>query len=119
MVRQEEFVVSLANLREVRSNRGDDLAGRVYFTDTILIFSQTLISPKIDTSILLGTLDKAYETLRDLAIESGASNSIELIQMREKDRTIMFGLPGTLENVENGSFPPPPPAPEEDESAAY
>jgi hypothetical protein len=56
-------------------------------------------------------LDKAYESLRDLAIESGASTGIELIQMREKDRTIMFGLPGTMENVENGSFPPPPPPP--------
>ena len=64
--------------------------------------------------ILSGTLGKAYETLRDLAIESGASEGIELIQMRDKDRTIMFGLPGTLENVENGSFPPPPPPPKDD-----
>ena len=64
--------------------------------------------------ILSGTLGKAYETLRGLAIESGASEGIELIQMRDKDRTIMFGLPGTLENVENGSFPPPPPPPKDD-----
>ena len=64
--------------------------------------------------ILSGTLDNAYETLRDLAIESGASEGIELIQMRDKDRTIMFGLPGTLENVENGTFPPPPPPPKDD-----
>lgn len=60
----------------------------------------------------------AYETLRDLAIESGASKGIELIQMREKDRTIMFGLPGTLESVENGSFPPPPESPEGDNESA-
>jgi hypothetical protein len=53
-----------------------------------------------------GTLENAYERLRELAIESGASQDIELIQMREKDRTIMFGLPGTLKNVQNGSFPP-------------
>ena len=53
----------------------------------------------------------AYERLRNLAIESGAPNDIELIQMR--DRTIMFGLPGTMENVENGSFPPPPPGDDE------
>lgn len=66
--------------------------------------------------ILTGTLDKAYETLRDLAIESGASEGIELIQMRDKDRTIMFGLPGTLENVENGSFPPPPPTKDENDA---
>ena len=56
-------------------------------------------------------MDKAYESLRDLAIESGASKDIELIQMREKDKTIMFALPGTLENIENGSYPPPPPPP--------
>jgi hypothetical protein len=34
-----------------------------------------------------------------------------MIQMREKDRTILFGLPGTIEKVEDGSFPPPPPPP--------
>ena len=65
----------------------------------------------VDTKIVSGTLDKAYETLRDLTIESGASKGIELIQMREKDRTIMFGLPGTLENIGNGSFPSPPESP--------
>lgn len=58
------------------------------------------------TSLPKGTLEHAYERLRELAIESGASQDIELIQMREKDRTVMFGLPGTLENVQNGSFPP-------------
>ena len=63
-------------------------------------------------------MDNAYESLRDLAIESGASEGIELIQMRDKDRTIMFGLPGTLENVGNGSFPPPPPPMEGDDETA-
>ena len=58
------------------------------------------------TGTITGTLENAYESLRDLAIESGASQDIELIQMREKDRIIMFGLPGTLENVKDGSFPP-------------
>ena len=72
------------------------------------------VSNDISFRFFSGTLDKAYETLRDLAIESGASEGIELIQMRDKDRTIMFGLPGTLENVENGTFPPPPPPPKDD-----
>mmetsp|Transcript_1199 Transcript_1199/g.2601 ORF Transcript_1199/g.2601 Transcript_1199/m.2601 type:complete len:166 (-) Transcript_1199:1436-1933(-) len=75
-----------------------------------LLDDHTVVKVKVNTKSF-GTLDKAYETLRDLAIESGASADIELIQMRDKDRTIMFGLPGTLENVENGSFPPPPPPP--------
>jgi len=55
---------------------------------------------------MTGTLEKAYERLRELTVGSGASEDIELIQMREKDRTILFGLPGTLENMRNGSFPP-------------
>jgi len=57
----------------------------------------------------LGTLQNAFETLRDLAIENGASPDIELIQMREKDKIILFGLPGTLDKMKDGSFPPPPP----------
>jgi len=67
-------------------------------------------------NIITETLEKAYEILRDFAIESGASESIEMIQMREKERTIMFALPGTLENIENGSFPPPPPPPYDPEA---
>jgi hypothetical protein len=51
--------------------------------------------------------------LRDLAVENGASKDIEIVQMREKDKTIMFGLPGTMEQVKDGSFPPPPPPPYE------
>lgn len=56
-------------------------------------------------------MENAVQILRDLAVESGASQNIEIIQMREKDRTILFGLPGTIEKVEDGSFPPPPPPP--------
>jgi hypothetical protein len=51
--------------------------------------------------------------LLDLAVENGASEGIEIVQMREKDKTIMFGLPGTLERVKEGTFPPPPPPPYE------
>merc|ERR1712194_469214 len=77
-----------------------------------LLDDHTVVKVKVNTKSF-GTLEKAYVRLRNLAIESGASNDIELIQMREKDRTIMFGLPGTMENVENGSFPPPPPGDDE------
>jgi len=79
-----------------------------------LLDDHTVVKVKVNTKSF-GTLEKAYESLRDLAIESGASDSIEMIQMREIDRTIMFGLPGTMVNVENGSFPPPEPE-EEDET---
>jgi hypothetical protein len=35
--------------------------------------------------------------------------------MRDNDRTILFGSPGTLEQMKQGTFPPPPPPPEDDE----
>jgi hypothetical protein len=76
-----------------------------------------LVSPLIPGSA--GTLQNAFETLRDLAVENGAEPGIEMIQMREKDKTILFGLPGTFERMKNGSFPPPPlPTTSTDEASA-
>lgn len=49
---------------------------------------------------------KAFESIKALAEESGAPKGIELIQLRDFDRTILFALPGTLEKIENGEFPP-------------
>lgn len=72
-----------------------------------LLNDHTAVKVKVNTKPF-GTLEKAYERVRELAVESGASPDIELLQMRESDRTIMFGLPGTLENIRNGSFPPAP-----------
>jgi hypothetical protein len=60
-------------------------------------------------------LQNAAEILRDLAIEKGAPKDIEMIQMRDKDRTILFGSPGWLEQVKAGTFPPPPPPPREED----
>ena len=65
-----------------------------------------------------GSLQNAFEALRDLAVENGAEPGIEMIQMREKDKIILFGLPGTLEKMKVGSFPPPPLPPREEEAAA-
>jgi hypothetical protein len=56
-------------------------------------------------------LPSAFECLRDLAVENGAPADIELVQMREGEKMIMFGLPGTLKKIKEGSFPPPPPPP--------
>mmetsp|Transcript_23356 Transcript_23356/g.43377 ORF Transcript_23356/g.43377 Transcript_23356/m.43377 type:complete len:221 (+) Transcript_23356:230-892(+) len=73
-----------------------------------LLDDHTVVKVKVNTK-KFGTLQNAFETLRDLAIENGASPDIELIQMREKDKIILFGLPGTLDKMKDGSFPPPPP----------
>jgi hypothetical protein len=55
-----------------------------------------------------GTLEKAFEDIRKLAVESGAPEDLELIQVRDKDKIILFGMPGTLERLKSGDFPPPP-----------
>lgn len=54
-------------------------------------------------------MEKAFTSLRELAVENGASADIEMIQMREGDKTIVFGMPGTLAKMETGDFPPPEP----------
>jgi hypothetical protein len=64
---------------------------------------------------IIGTLEKAFTTLRELAVENGASAAIEMIQMREGDKTIVFGMPGTLAKMETGDFPPPEPVVVEEE----
>ena len=53
-----------------------------------------------------GSLEKAFETLRDLAVENGAPKDIELIQYRDGDKMILFGSPGTLQKIKEGTFPP-------------
>jgi hypothetical protein len=55
-----------------------------------------------------GTLEKAFEDIRKLAVESGAPEGVELVQARDRDKVILFGMPGTLERIQKGDFPPPP-----------
>mmetsp|Transcript_3311 Transcript_3311/g.3786 ORF Transcript_3311/g.3786 Transcript_3311/m.3786 type:complete len:193 (+) Transcript_3311:44-622(+) len=75
-----------------------------------LLEDHTIVKVKVNTKSF-GTMENAVKILRDFAVESGASENIEIVQMREKDRTILFGLPRTSEKIEDGSFPPPPPPP--------
>jgi RNA-binding protein YhbY len=75
-----------------------------------LLGDHTVVKVKINTR-KFGSLQRAFEALRTLAEESGSPQNIELIQAREGDKIIMLGLPGTLEQIEKGEFPPPPPPP--------
>ena len=75
-----------------------------------LLNDHTIVKVKFNTQTF-GTLEQAFTSLRDLAVESGASQSIELIEMKQNERTIIFGLPGTKGKIQDGSFPPPPPPP--------
>ena len=63
-------------------------------------------STLLATTNTAGGLADAFIVLRDLAVEAGAPEGIELIQSRDIENTILFGLPGTLEAIESGAFPP-------------
>ena len=72
-----------------------------------LLEDHTAVKVKVNTKNF-GSLESASTTLRDLAVEKGASKDMEIIQMRNKDKMILYGLPGTLKKMDEGSFPPPP-----------
>eukprot|EP00538_Stauroneis_constricta_P012208 CAMPEP_0119563720 /NCGR_PEP_ID=MMETSP1352-20130426/24465_1 /TAXON_ID=265584 /ORGANISM="Stauroneis constricta, Strain CCMP1120" /LENGTH=163 /DNA_ID=CAMNT_0007612365 /DNA_START=65 /DNA_END=553 /DNA_ORIENTATION=- len=74
-----------------------------------LLEDHTIVKVKVDPKPFDGSLENAFTQLRDLAVESGASKDIELIQWRDSDRMILFGLPGTMDRIQSGDFPPPPP----------
>ena len=63
-------------------------------------------STLLPTTNIIGGLADAFVVLRDLAVEAGAPEGIELIQSRDVENTILFGLPGTLAAIESGAFPP-------------
>jgi hypothetical protein len=52
-------------------------------------------------------LENAVTSLTELAVENGAPSDMEMIQMREKEKTILFAMPGTMQKVKEGTFPPP------------
>jgi RNA-binding protein YhbY len=75
-----------------------------------LLEAHTVVKVKVNTQ-KFGSLEAAFEQLRELAVESGASADIEMVQAREFEKVIMFGIPGTLARIAQGEFPPPPPPP--------
>jgi RNA-binding protein YhbY len=75
-----------------------------------LLESHTIVKVKVNTQ-KFGTLEAAFEQIRDLALEAGAPEGIEMVQHRVSENTILFGRPGTLASIEKGDFPPPPPPP--------
>lgn len=81
-----------------------------------LLEDHTVVKVKVNTKKFNDSVQQAYETLRSLAVENGAPEDLELIQLREGSKEILFAMPGTLGRMEDGSFPPPPPAPVEEES---
>lgn len=70
-----------------------------------LLAAHTVVKVKVNNSRI--PLEETFAVLKGFAEQSGASKGIELIQARENEKIILVGLPGTLEKIENGSFPPP------------
>jgi len=80
-----------------------------------LLEDHVVVKVKVNTKKFNNSVQQAYETLRNLAVENGAPADIELIQLREGSKEILFALPGTLKRMEEGAFPPPVPVATDDE----
>lgn len=83
-----------------------------------LLEAHTAVKVKVNVKPFDGSLDTAFETLRELAEQSGAPQGMELLQAREGENTILLGMPGTLQKLEQGTFPPPPSPPREEKEEA-
>ena len=80
-----------------------------------LLEDHIVVKVKVNTKKFNNSVQQAYETLRNLAVENGAPADIELIQLREGSKEILFALPGTIKRMEEGSFPPPVPVASNDD----
>ena len=78
-----------------------------------LLEDHTVVKVKINTSMYNGDLETAFESLKELAVNSGASSDMELLQSRVAEQVILVSLPGTRKRIESGDFPPPKPTEDE------
>ncbi len=79
-----------------------------------LLDQHTVVKVKVNPSAFEdNSLLNAFEELKQLAVDSGANDGLELIHIRTSDKVILFGKEGTLDLIDAGSFPPPPPPPRE------
>lgn len=79
-----------------------------------LLDQHTVVKVKVNPSAFEdNSLLNAFEELKQLAVDSGANDGMELIHIRTSDKVILFGKEGSLELIDAGSFPPPPPPPRE------
>ena len=82
-----------------------------------LLEAHEVVKVKVNTRRFDNSLETAFEQIKSLAEEAGAPPGIELVQARESDRIILFGLPGICQRISNGEFPPPPPPPRPSQSS--
>ena len=70
-----------------------------------LLEQHTVVKVKVNTRKFDGSLHEAFQQLRALAEENGAPAGIEMLQARDADKIILFGLPGTLQRIKDNEFP--------------
>jgi hypothetical protein len=73
-----------------------------------LLESHTAVKVKVNTQMYGNNLQAASEHIRDLAVASDAPAELELLQVRESEKIILFGMPSTLDAILSGEFPPEP-----------
>ena len=83
-----------------------------------LLEDHVVVKVKVNTKKFNNSVQQAYETLRNLAVENGAPAELELIQLREGSKEILFAMPGTIKRMEEGTFPPPAPVAPIDEDSS-
>jgi RNA-binding protein YhbY len=69
-----------------------------------LLQDHTIVKVKINTRRFDNSLEQAYEAIKELAVESGLDD-MELLHVRESEKTILVGLPGTRKLIEAGEYP--------------
>lgn len=77
-----------------------------------LLNAHTVVKVKFNTQ-QFGSLENAFEAMKELTEKTGKMKNIELIQFRNSENVVMFGIPGAMGLILEGSFPP---APEEEAS---
>ena len=81
-----------------------------------LLDQHTVVKVKVNPSAFENnSLLNAFEVLKQLAVESGASDGLELIHIRTSDKVILCGKEGMLDSIDAGDFPPPPPPTRDEE----
>ena len=69
-----------------------------------LLDNYSLVKVKIDRKLDMTTMEEAFESLKNAAQVSGASSEMEMIHTSVAESFIFFGNPGTLSEIQSGSF---------------
>jgi RNA-binding protein YhbY len=71
-----------------------------------LLEAHTVVKIKINTKQFDNSLTVAFQVLKDLVLEAGATEEPELLQVREAENIILVGInQGVRERIERGVFP--------------